>query len=246
MCTAGPDPRLTATARPVAEIDAWLGGLSAPARIGWALEALPVAQVLSSRVGAQSAVALHMATRLRPSLPVILVDTGWLFPETYRFVDALVARLGLALTVVRPDPAQAWSAAEVATLRDQGAAGIDRYNTVHKVEPMRRALAALGAGTWIAGLRRDQASTRGRTGFLERREGRWKLHPLADWTDRDVGRYLARHRLPYHPLWHQGYVSIGDVHSTRRWEPGMREEDTRFFGLRRECGLHADGSPPAA
>ena len=235
--------------RPLAEIDAWLGGLSAPARIDWALESLPGTHVLSSSFGAQSAVGLHMATRLRPDLPVVLVDTGWLFPETYRFVDALAARLRLDLRVYRPDPAKAWGEAQVATLREQGADAIDRYNAVHKVEPMRRALAELGAGTWIAGPRRDQASTRDRLGYVERREGRWKLHPLADWTDRDVGRYLARHRLPYHPLWHQGYVSIGDVHSTRRWEPGMREEDTRFFGLRRECGLHTgnpatDGPPP--
>ena len=53
-----------------------------------------------------------------------------------------------------------------------------------------------------------------------------------------MGLYLQRHGLPYHPLWEQGYVSIGDTHTTRRWEPGMDAEDTRFFGLKRECGLH--------
>ena len=74
---------------------------------------------------------------------------------------------------------------------------------------------------------------------------RWKLHPIADWTDRDVWEYLQRHDLPYHPLWHQGYVSIGDVHTTRPLQPGMNDEDTRFFGLKRECGLHFD-EPNAA
>ena len=64
------------------------------------------------------------------------------------------------------------------------------------------------------------------------------MHPLIDWTDRDVFRYLTRHNLPYHPLWEQGYVSIGDVHTTRRLSDGMTEEETRFFGLKRECGLH--------
>ena len=76
--------------------------------------------------------------------------------------------------------------------------------------------------------------------MLEHRHGRWKVHPIVDWTDRDVGLYLRRYDLPYHPLWDQGYVSIGDTHTTRRWEPGMREEDTRFFGIKRECGLHLD------
>ena len=96
----------------------------------------------------------------------------------------------------------------------------------------------LGVGTWIAGLRRTQAESRSEIDFAERSSGRWKLHPIADWNDRDIGEYLKRHDLPYHPLWHEGYVSIGDTHTTRRWEPGMSEEDTRFFGLKRECGLH--------
>ena len=80
----------------------------------------------------------------------------------------------------------------------------------------------------------------------KQRDGRWKLHPIADWSDRDVWQYLQQHDLPYHPLWHQGYVSIGDVHTTRPLEAGMNEEDTRFFGLKRECGLHFDSEPNAA
>ena len=64
------------------------------------------------------------------------------------------------------------------------------------------------------------------------------MHPLADWTDRDVGRYLAEHKLPYHPLWNDGYVSIGDWHTTRPLHEADSAEDTRFFGLKRECGLH--------
>ena len=70
--------------------------------------------------------------------------------------------------------------------------------------------------------------------------GRYKGSPLADWTDRDVWLYRKKHDLPYHPLWDEGYVSIGDFHTTSRWEPGMREEDTRFFGLKRECGIHVE------
>lgn len=242
-----PDPVAAAESpRALAELNTWLAGLPAKLRIAWALESLSGEHALSSSFGAQSAAALHLATQVRPDLPVILVDTGYLFPETYRFVDDLAHRLALNLHVVRPDPARAWKPVSVETLRQAGVDAIDRYNAVHKVEPMRRALGSLGVRTWIAGLRRGQATTRAAIDFLELRDGRWKLHPLADWTDRDIGLYLARHGLPYHPLWHDGYVSIGDVHSTRRWEPGMREEDTRFFGLRRECGLHVDALPRSA
>ena len=240
-----PDPTAAAeSVQALRELNAWLAGLAAERRVEWALESLSGAHALSSSFGAQSAVALHLATRLRPDLPVILVDTGHLFPETHRFVDELTQRLGLNLHVARPDPARAWTPAAIASLPSLGADGIDRYNRVHKVEPMQRALAELGVRTWIAGLRRSQASTRASIDLLELKDGRWKLHPLADWSDRDLGQYLARHDLPYHPLWEQGYVSIGDMHTTRPLAPGMREEDTRFFGLKRECGLHFD--EPAA
>jgi phosphoadenosine phosphosulfate reductase len=242
-----PDPTAAAeSVQALRELNAWLAGLAAERRIEWALESLSGAHALSSSFGAQSAVALHLATRLRPDLPVILVDTGHLFPETHRFVDELTQRLGLNLHVARPDPARAWTPAAIASLESLGADGIDRYNHVHKVEPMQRTLAGLGVRTWIAGLRRGQSRSRAGTDFLELKDGRWKLHPLADWSDRDVGRYLARHGLPYHPLWQQGYASIGDTHSTRPLQPGMREEDTRFFGLKRECGLHYDELPRSA
>ena len=65
-----------------------------------------------------------------------------------------------------------------------------------------------------------------------------KVHPIADWLNRDLHRYLRQHELPYHPLWDEGYVSIGDHHTSRPLSAGMNEQDTRFFGLLRECGLH--------
>ncbi|MGQ4583719.1 phosphoadenylyl-sulfate reductase [Lysobacter sp. F60174L2] len=238
--TRSPGTPSTTSARALREVNHWLAGRSAEQRIAWALENVPGPHALSSSFGAQAAVSLHMATRLAPDLPVILVDTGYLFPQTRSFAAELRTRLGLNLRTYRPDPARAWTEAEVAGLDRAGIDGLDRYNRVHKVEPMRRALRELGVNTWIAGLRRSQSSSRAAIDILERRDGRWKLHPLADWNDRDIWQYLQRHDLPYHPLWHEGYVSIGDTHSTRRLQPGMREEDTRFFGLKRECGLHFD------
>ena len=92
--------------------------------------------------------------------------------------------------------------------------------------------------TWFAGLRRDQAETRRRIRPLEWRDGRWKVHPIFDWSDRQIFDYLRRHDLPYHPLWHEGYVSIGDWHTTRTLAEAGDAEATRFFGLKRECGLH--------
>lgn len=236
---SAPDPITAAESpRALAELNAWLATRPAEDRIAWALENLSGAHALSSSFGAQAAVSLHMATRQAPDLPVILVDTGYLFPETYQFVDELTERLVLNLKVYRPQIGIAWMEARFGRLWEQGLDGLERYNRLRKVEPMQRALDELGVRCWMAGLRRTQSRTRAGLDFLELRDGRWKLHPIADWTDHHVYLYLQKHDLPYHPLWHQGYVSIGDVHTTRPLEAGMSEEETRFFGLKRECGLH--------
>ncbi|RCS30099.1 phosphoadenylyl-sulfate reductase [Rhodanobacter denitrificans] len=225
--------------RALAALNAMLSRLDAERRVAWALENVAGEHVLSSSFGAQSAVSLHLVTRQRPSLPVVLIDTGYLFAETYRFVDELSGRLGLNLKVYSSPLSPAWMEARHGRLWEQGVAGLDHYNRLRKVEPMQRALADLHAAGWFAGLRRGQSRSRAAIEFAAIRNGRWKFHPLADWSDRDIGQYLARHGLPYHPLWQQGYISIGDSHTSHRWEPGMDAEDTRFFGLKRECGLHS-------
>jgi phosphoadenosine phosphosulfate reductase len=229
---------LAEDSRARSELNRWLSGLTASQRAAWALENLAGNHAMSSSFGAQSAVLLHMMTRHRPDLPVLLIDTGHLFPETYRFIDELQERLRLNLKVFTPNLSSAWSQARHGELWQEGVEGIRRYNEIHKVEPMQRALKELDVRTWFAGLRRVQSDSRAGIEFLELRDGRWKVHPLADWSDRDIWQYLHKHDLPYHPLWHQGYVSIGDVHSTQPLQAGMLEQDTRFNGLLRECGLH--------
>lgn len=212
--------------------------MAAEDRVRWSLDRLPGNHVLSSSFGAQAAVSLHLLTQVAPGIPVILVDTGYLFPETYRFVDRLGERLNLNLKVYRSELSPAWQEARFGKRWEQGLEGVEAYNRANKVEPMRRALRELRAGTWFAGLRRRQSSSRRNTPFLEFSGDRWKVHPIADWTDRDVGRYLRRHRLPRHPLWAKGYVSIGDRQSTRPIYEVQHAEQTRFHGLKRECGLH--------
>lgn len=207
-------------------------------RIRCSLEKLPSQHVLSSSFGAQAAVTLHLVTREAQGIPVILVDTGYLFSETYQFVDELTERLGLNLHVYRAKRSPAWQEARYGKRWEQGEAGISAYNEENKVAPMKRALRELGAGTWFAGLRRLQSRSRAKIPFVDWSGDRWKVHPIADWSDRDVHRYLRRNGLPYHALWEQGYVSIGDRHTTRPIYAVDDEEQTRFFGVTRECGLH--------
>ena len=173
-----------------------------------------------------------------------MVDTRYLFPETYRFADQLTERLKLNLKVYRAHVSAAWQEARHGKLWEHGVEGIERYNQINKVEPMQRAIRELGVKGWITGLRRAAGEIARRTSACCRlQNGVVKIQPIIDWTDRMIYDYLKKHDLPYHPLWEQGYVSIGDVHTTRPLPADMTEEETRFFGLKRECGLHDGGAP---
>lgn len=212
---------------------------SPEARIEWALGLLPGSHILSSSFGIQSAVMLHLMSQQKPNIPVILVDTGYLFPETYRFIDELVERLGLNLHTYRADISPAWQETKYGLLWEQGKEGLEKFNMINKVDPMSRALDELKVKTWFSGLRRSQSQSRAERQIVEEKDGRIRVHPIVDWSNRDIHSYLKSHDLPYHPLWEEGYVSVGDVPTTRKADAGMAEEDTRFFGLFRECGLHS-------
>ena len=135
-------------------INGELEGLSAQERVRWAFENLEGEWVLSSSFGIQAALMLHLVTRLRPDVPVVLIDTGYLFPETYRFIDQLTEQLTLNLEIYRSELSPAWQEARFGKLWEQGVEGIERYNRLNKVEPMARALKALNVRTWFSGLRR--------------------------------------------------------------------------------------------
>ena len=214
--------------------------LSAAERVRWALDNLPQSPMLSSSFGIQAAVMLRLMTQQQPDIPVVLTDTGYLFPETYQFIDRLTAQLQLNLKVYRAALSPAWQEARFGQLW-QTAEGTKQYNQLNKVEPMQRALQELQVGSWFTGLRRSQSSSRADKAIVEISRGVVKIQPIIDWSNKDVFYYLKEHGLSYHPLWEQGYVSVGDTHSTRKLELGMSEEDTRFNGFGRECGLHMDG-----
>ncbi len=215
-----------------------LESMTAQERVCWGCENLPGELVVASSFGIQSAVMLHLMTSVKPGIQVILIDTGYLFAETYQYIDQLTERLDLNLQVYSARMSTAWQEARNGQLWREGRSGIERYNRINKVEPMDRALKELSVGTWFAGLRRTQSSSRGSLPVLRLQQNRFKIHPLVDWHNRDIHRYLSQHGLPYHPLWERGYESVGDTHTSRPIEPGMSDQQSRFFGLTRECGLH--------
>ncbi|ABZ78084.1 phosphoadenosine phosphosulfate reductase [Shewanella halifaxensis HAW-EB4] len=221
-------------------VNEFLAQLTPIERVRWGLNYLPGNHGLSSSFGIQAAVMLHMVSAEKADIPVLLTDTGYLFSETYQFIDELTARLSLNLKVYASPYSAAWQEARFGKLWEQDLDGLDKYNQINKVEPMQRALAEQEIGTWFAGLRRSQSSTREALPILAIHGQRYKILPIIDWNNKQVHEYLTEFELPYHPLWEQGYVSVGDTHSSKPLELGMSEEETRFNGLKRECGLHYD------
>ena len=222
----------------VQAVNAQLDDAPAQRVVAWAHETFGSALVMTSSFGAQSAVSLHLVTRVVPDIPVIFIDTGYLFPETYRFALALKQRLKLNLKVYTPRVTTGWLEAVHGKLWEQGPEALDKYLQIVKVEPMQRAMNELGAKAWVAGLRREQTRHRANLRRVELQDGRCKVHPILDWSTKQVHDYLQQHDLPYHPLYEKGYASIGDVHSTRPITEQQHEREGRFGGLRQECGLH--------
>lgn len=230
--------RLVESEHTLDELNRQLEGAAPEQVIRWARERFGEGLVMSTSFGAHSAVMLHLVSRVAPSTPVIFVDTGYLFPETYRFADDLARRFGLRLEVFSPTMTPARQEALYGKLWEQGEEGVQRYLRMNKVEPMNRALEQMGARAWLAGLRADQTEHRSALRRVDLQDGRYKIHPILHWSVAEVEAYMAEHELPFHPLYAQGYRSIGDWHSTLPTTGDMDPREGRVLGRKRECGIH--------
>ncbi len=241
----GPSAQLVAATLELPPLD--LGSLNqqfanadAPALVEWAAATFGQGLVMSTSFGIQSAVMLHLVTRIASDIPVIWIDTGYLPPETYKFADQLAQRLQLNLKVYQSPISPARMEALYGRLWEQGdVEALNRYDRIRKVEPMQRALKELGATGWLAGLRSDQTRYRQGLNRIARQGEQYKILPIFHWTAKDVYEYLMAHDLPYHPFFDLGYTSIGDWHSSRPVTlEDKHDRDSRFGGLKQECGIH--------
>lgn len=211
---------------------------SAVERVRWVVETFGDRAIMTTSFGIQSAVMLHLVTSIKPDIPVIFIDTGYLFKETYLFAESLTKRLKLNLKRFTPAMTAAHQEALYGKLWEHGKKGLEKYGLINKVEPMNRALVELKAQAWLTGLRHAQSKTRKKLAVIKLQNKTYKAHPIVDWSDRQTHQYLQDNDLPYHPLRDEGYVSVGDWHSTSKLLDGMTAEETRFKGIKRECGLH--------
>lgn len=214
-----------------------LAHLDAAARIRLVDETFPGEVIASTSFGLQSSVMLELLSKNAPDIPIVFIDTGYLFPETYQYAVEMTQKLNLNLRVYRPQWSPAWQEAVHGKLWEQGLEGQETYGLMNKVEPMSRALSELGAKYWLSGLRRSQSTTRVSRPFAEQQSRTVKVYPILDWSDDAVSDFMANHELPQHPL-HHDYVTMGDWHSTDKRSEADSHETTRFHGDKYECGLH--------
>jgi phosphoadenosine phosphosulfate reductase len=224
----------------VKKINLQLADLDAVGRIRWAWEEYGAGLVASTSFGLQSAVMIHLIRQVSEEIPIVFIDTGYLFPGTYEYALSLQEKLNFKARVYSAKLSPAFQEASFGKLWEQGKEGMTKYNWLNKKEPMDRALQELDAKVWMAGLRRTQANERKELNFLEAQNGVLKLYPILDWDDRTTYQYLPQNDLPYHPLEGMDYDSVGDWHSTRKISEVEKVEDARHGGHGRECGLHLD------
>lgn len=214
-------------------------GLATEALIGFVLTDPRFGRVaVVSSFGAESAVLLHLVAQVDRHVPVLLLETGKLFPETLAYAEALQALLGLTgVRRVRPDSA-------VLAARD--ANGLrwsydpDGCCAIRKVAPLQAALA--GFDLSVSGRKRHQSTTRAALPLFEADGPRLKLNPLAGWSRERLLAYMTAHALPPHPLVAQGYPSIGCRPCTSPVRPGEDPRAGRWRGWEKtECGIHRPG-----
>jgi phosphoadenosine phosphosulfate reductase len=217
------------------EESARLEALSSEERLAFAVETWGEGLLFTSSFGAQSVVLLHLWSRVAKHLPVVMIDTGFLFPETLAYRDRLVERLGLDVKVLHPDIANADFVARYGTdIQKKEPDFCCGLNKVAPLAPLKEK-----ARAWVSGLRRDQSKTRSVVQILEQDGHLVRVHPIATLTKADVSAYLTTHALPEHPLVARRYLSIGCAPCTRVVAEGEDERAGRWAGAgKTECGLH--------
>ena len=190
-----------------------------------------------SSFGAESAVMLALIADVAPDLPIVFLETGMHFPQTLDYKEELIERLGL--TNVRDIPPSEDERLAEDPKNTLWKTDPDACCALRKVRPLEPALEGFDA--WITGRKRFHGGARMSLPVFEHAAGRFKVNPLAGWTQEDVQAYFKRRELPRHPLTAQGYPSVGCWPCTKPAEDPNDIRSGRWAGQdKSECGLHID------
>jgi phosphoadenosine phosphosulfate reductase len=203
----------------------------------WAADTYGDGQALVTSFQPTGLVMLHMLLDIAPTISILTLDTGLLFPETYALVEQWERQFNLTVTRVRAAQTVAQQAETYGDALWQR--NPDQCCHLRKTVPLGDTLR--GYAAWITGIRRDQAETRRGSAVVswDSKYDNVKLAPLATWTEEMVWTYIRAYDLPYNPLHDQNYVSIGCQPCTRAVRPGEDARAGRWSGQAKiECGIH--------
>lgn len=232
------------TPRQAGEINERLSNMTTDEVLKWIAATFPGRTVQLTSFGLSGLVIIDKLASLGllRQIPVVMVDTLHLFPETYGLVKTASDRYkDLQLRVFYP---KSFTAGQRELFDNKygkqlWSLDFERYSSLTKVEPTARALQQLNVTAWITGRRRSQGGPRKQLALAEWDGGRLKLNPLARWTLDEVWQHIRRQHVPYNPLHDRGYASIGDSMNTRPIAKGEPERAGRFSGSNEtECGMH--------
>jgi phosphoadenosine phosphosulfate reductase len=229
-------PAASATALDLDAANKELEGATPEAILAWTWRQFQPKVILTCSFQHDGVVLAHMLRDIAPEVPVVFINTGFHFAETLAYRDEIQRRFGITLVELQPIMPRDEFAKEHGL--DLYARNPDLCCHINKVEPLKRYLP--GVRAWVNGRRRDQAATRQGLRTVEALQGDlYKVNPMSAWTSRDTYYYMDRHGIPMHPLFEQGYASIGCAPCTRPVLPGENERDGRWAGTGKvECGLH--------
>lgn len=220
-------------------LDSAYTGKSAEAVLEVAIKTLFPGQIaVLSSFGTEAAVVLHLVAQVDRSVPILFLETGKHFLETLMYRDILVDRFGFTdARELKPDPA------DLAAKEPNGdlwKTNPDACCAIRKVLPLQRAMEPIAAQ--VTGRKRFQANTRSGIGLFEATaDGKIKVNPLAHWTPEMIQDAFKRFKLPPHPLFDEGFPSVGCAPCTRRVVTGEDARAGRWSGLEKtECGIHLD------
>jgi len=219
--------------------------MAPPDIVRWATETFGPKLIMTSSFGAESMCLIHMATRAAPDIPIVFINTGYLFPQTLLFMEAMRRQYKLNVLEFHTehDPVVWLSINGESDPRVRQ--NVEACCRANKNSVFDRAMQSLAPAAWLRGVRADQSAHRSQLQTVEanRRTEALAISPLLRWTSKDIHQYMQIHELPYHPLWKDGYTSIGcnPETCTRPLSDGEDMRGGRWSGMdKKECGIHLD------
>ena len=209
----------------------------------WSFQKFGDTLAYTTSFGIQSSVLLHLiqSSSLKNQVKIFWIDTGYLPKETYLYANTLINQLSLNITILQSEISPSHMEALHGKLwESNNVEDINKYHQIRKVDPLENALKKYSINCWGSGVRAQQTTNRSKMKFIELIRNTPSIRPLLGWSQKDIYYYMQEKNLPQHPLFLQGYSSVGDWHSSSPESHNKQGRSTRFGGIKQECGLHVN------